>query len=244
MANVDFTDPAWDSVSIDGNPCTVIAAKVSWNTLDRDEETHVSDTAAHQGISLAGNFTFKFEYQYNNITNNPLVVPCGAFEAAETLQSLVDGTRDGIYFNQYQDDFRLHIKEAGVSVDSDTAPALAAATTYFITLDYVVATKTATLEIHTGAHHPGGVHVDLLSATGVAGVTLTTIMAPAALDDGLGNSTIDGFIQNLDLGAVAPSKGQVIIISKLLIPFLYLKQGKVKRRDFLKNTFLTLMGIR
>jgi len=211
MANVDFTDPAWDSVAIDGNPCTVIAAKVSWTTLDRDEETHVSDSAAHQGISLAGNFTFKFEYQYNNIggDNNPLVVAGGAFEAAETLQSLITNTRDGIYFNQYQDDFRVHIKEGGISVDSDTALALTAGTTYFLILDYVVATKTATLEIHTGAHHPGGVHVDLLSATGTAGVTLNYIMALAALDDGNTPHTIDGFIQNLDLGAVESSSSSL-----------------------------------
>lgn len=47
-------------------------------------------------------------------------------------------------------------------------------------------------------------------------------------------------------GAVAPppSGGQVIMISKLLIPCLYLKQGKVKRRDFLKNTFLASLGIK
>ena len=45
--------------------------------------------------------------------------------------------------------------------------------------------------------------------------------------------------------AVAPS-GQMItiIMSKLLIPSIYLKQGKTKRRDFLKNTFLASMGIK
>lgn len=38
--------------------------------------------------------------------------------------------------------------------------------------------------------------------------------------------------------------GQVIIISKLLFPVFWLKQGKNNRRDFLKTTFLSMIGIR
>lgn len=46
--------------------------------------------------------------------------------------------------------------------------------------------------------------------------------------------------------AAPPTGGQVItiIMSKLIVPSLYLKQGKVKRRDFLKNTFLASIGIK
>lgn len=45
---------------------------------------------------------------------------------------------------------------------------------------------------------------------------------------------------------VATGNGKVttIIMSKLIIPALYLKQGKHTRRDFLKNTFLASMGIK
>jgi len=243
MANVDFTNPAWDEVDAASN-ITVAATKVSWTTLDRDETSHVSDSAADQGISLAGDFTFKFEYQYNNIVGNPLVVAGGAFEAAETLQALITNVHDGIYLNQYQDDFRLHIKEDGATANFDSALALTAGTTYFITLDYVVATKTATLEIHTTAHHPGGSHVDLLSAAGSAGVTLAYIMGLAAYDDGESDQNIDGFIQNLDLGAVTPSGQIITIIMSMLLPIFWLKQGKKKRRDFLKNSILAMMGVR
>lgn len=46
--------------------------------------------------------------------------------------------------------------------------------------------------------------------------------------------------------AAAPTGGQVIriIMSKLIIPSIYLKQGKANRRDFMKNTFLASLGIK
>ena len=202
MANVDFTSPAWDETDEGGN-ITIAAAKVSWVGLaPRSELSHVSDSATDQGVSLAGDFTFKFEYQYSNLVDNPLLIVGGAFEVAETQQSQIDNSRDAVNFDQFQDDFRLRVRENGATINSDSALALTSGTTYFITLDYVVATKTATLEIHTGAHHPGGSHVDLLTATGSAGVTLAYIMALATRDDDSSSGTIDGFIQNLDLGAV------------------------------------------
>lgn len=46
--------------------------------------------------------------------------------------------------------------------------------------------------------------------------------------------------------AAPPSEGQVItvIMAKLLLPAFWLKQGKTKRRDFIKNTILTMLGMR
>ena len=46
--------------------------------------------------------------------------------------------------------------------------------------------------------------------------------------------------------APAPSGGQVIsiIMSKLLFPAFWLKQGENNRRDFLKNSFLSVIGIK
>lgn len=49
-----------------------------------------------------------------------------------------------------------------------------------------------------------------------------------------------------EVGAPPPAGGQFIMInmSKLIIPVIYLKQGKTKRRDFMKNTFLASLGIK
>ena len=202
MANVDFTSPAWDETD-EGTNITIAAAKVSWVGLaPRSELSHVSDSASDQGISLAGDFTFKSEYQFDNVVGNPLITAGSAFEVAGTIQSIIDNSRDAVSFDQYQDDFLVRVREDGSIINSDIASALSSGTTYFLTLDYVAGTKTATLEIHTGAHHPGGVHIDLLSAVGSAGVTLADIMAMATFDDNSSSGTIDGFIQNLDLGAV------------------------------------------
>ena len=60
MANVDFTDPAWDEED-SGNDITITASKVDCSTLQNQADAHVSDTAADQGVSLAGDFTHEFE---------------------------------------------------------------------------------------------------------------------------------------------------------------------------------------
>lgn len=48
------------------------------------------------------------------------------------------------------------------------------------------------------------------------------------------------------VAAAPPSGGQFIMInmSKLIIPVIYFKQGKTKRRDFMKNTLLASLGIK
>ncbi len=207
MANVDFTNPAWDEVDASGK-VTVAAAKVSWvGLLSRDEVSHVSDSAAHQGVSLAGDFTHKFECQLDNVDGNSFVTFWGAFENVGSLLERITADDDILNFFHYQDDMYVRVHEAGEIINSDSALALTEGTTYFVTIAYNATTKTLTADIHTGAHHPGGSHIDLLSAAGSAGVTVAHIMALASYDTsgGGGGVSSDGFIQNLDLGeAVVP----------------------------------------
>lgn len=246
MANVDFTNPAWDIVEEIDN-IDVIASKVSWNDLLRTHTSHVSDSATDQGVSLAGDFTHKFECQFSDITNSPHAVFWGAFENAKDFYSSIIDDDDSLSFYHSEDDFTAAIFEGGDKADDDKALALISGTTYFVTIDYVVATKTLTADIHTGAHHPGGVHVDLLTATGSAGVTVNYIMALASYDSGTAGHNADGFTQNLDIGAAAgvvvtPYYYRSGISSLLLLPFLWVNQKPNDRRSFLKNTLGAVFG--
>lgn len=246
MANVDFTSPAWDEVDAT-NKVTVAAAKVSWASLDsRFETSHVSDSAAHQGISLAGDFTHKFEFQVDNIVDAPLVVLWGAFENVGDFNARIVADDDLLAFYHFEDDVRVSLWEAGEVINEDTLLAFSQGTTYFVTKAYNATTKTLTADIHTGAHHPGGVHVDLLSAAGSAGVTVNHIMALSTFDNEGTNGSSDGFVQNLDLGAVVGVVPTPYYyrnsMAKLLLPLMWAKQGKVSRRDFVRNTGLTILG--
>ena len=200
MANTDFTGGAWTEVD-GGTYLTVTSSKVAWVDFDRNNTSHHSASAAGLGISLAGDFTHKLEVQYSNLTSSPYIVFWGAFQNVKNLKASIDASEDSLVFFQYQDDFYVVIYEDGVLRDSDKSSGMTAGTTYFITVSYVASTKTVTVEIHTGAHHPAGVHVDSWLLYGTAGISVAHVQVATSYNDGTG-SEADGFTQNLDLGAV------------------------------------------
>lgn len=64
-----------------------------------------------------------------------------------------------------------------------------------------------------------------------------------ALQDGSGNTP--GDIGALQAAAAAPVEGgQIIMImmSKLFIPFMWLKQDACNRRHFIRNTLASILG--
>ena len=199
MANTDFTGGAWTEVD-GGTYLTVTSSKVAWVDFDRNNTSHHSASAAGLGISLAGDFTHKFEVQYSNLTSSPYIVFWGAFQNVKNLKASLDASEDSLVLFQYQDDFYVVIYEDGVLRDSDKSSGMTAGTTYFITVSYVASTKTVTVEIHTGAHHPAGVHVDSWPLYGTAGISVAHVQVATSYNDGTG-SEADGFTQNLDLGA-------------------------------------------
>lgn len=239
------------------NDVTVIAAKVSWNDLDRNQTEHVSDS---KGVAhFSGDFTHKFECSFSDAA--PDNVSLWAFWALTNAQidfkALIDAGADAHLFTWYGNTatplFMLRLLEDGGLVsDQWTSPT--SGITYFVTVSRdddggVNNTGQVTAEIHTGDYHPAGVHKDLLTVDCSVGEQndFEYVCGLLSFDDNTTvNRTGDGFIQNLDLGVVAAPSGQVItiIMSKLLFPFFWLKQGKRKRRDFLKNSLLAMIGIR
>lgn len=85
------------------------------------------------------------------------------------------------------------------------------------------------------------------SATGV-GKYIYITPATTLLDPWVGGSSTTRINSMYAVWEAAAVEGEAqiisIIMSKLLFPFFWLKQGKTKRRDFLKNTFLASMGIK
>jgi hypothetical protein len=199
MAYVDFTSPAWDETD-EGNDITVAANKVTFTSHDNTDKGHVSDEDGHQSLDLTGNFRHKFECQLDAQSGTyPENNFWGVAEAQEDQQEMVDGSRDALLFRHYTDKFYVNVWEDGSVIDTDSTASITLGTTYYVTVEYVLSTKTLTAEIHTGAHHPAGTHVDLLTATGSAGVTLNYVFAYMSKDHG-GSGTASGFTQNLEYG--------------------------------------------
>lgn len=207
MATEDFT--TYDETD-EGTNVTVIAAKVSWVGVDRDETSHVSDS---KGVNhFSGDFTHKFEFQASNMDNSAQYSHWALANAQADSKTLVDASADFYHFRSrnaagtYQ--LRLFVVENG-SGTNDEWTGGAEGTTYFVTIsrdDDGGANNTGqlTAEIHTGDYHPGGVHKDLLTVDCSAGEQndFEYAFGFMSYDDNTTSRAGDGFTQNLDLGEV------------------------------------------
>lgn len=206
MATEDFT--TYDETDGGGN-VTVIAAKVSWNDMDRDETSHVSDSkgAAH----FSGDFEHKLEFQYSDLGTTPLVAYWVLANAQKNYRALIVDDEDAHVFRIYNDDVAISVLENGDST-VDESLNLTSGTTYFLTIardDDGGANSTGqlTADIHTGDYHPDGVHIDLLTVDCSVGEQndFEFVYGLASYNSGHANQTIDGFTQNLDLQEAPPA---------------------------------------
>jgi hypothetical protein len=199
----------------DTTELTITATKVSWDELDRDADVwcYADKGAAH----FAGDFTHTLDVQlidmdatsiaYNWVLSNAVDdwtgLDAATGEAADAygLRSYYDGSIRTLTLRMIQDS----------AVTSDTSVALADSTTYYLTITRdddggANGTGQLTCEIHTGALHPGGAHVDLLSLDSSAGEQndFRYIFACNCHNSGGSNIPCDGYTENLDLNEAAP----------------------------------------
>jgi len=205
MAIENFT--TYDETD-EGTNITVIAAKVSWNNLDRDETSHVSDS---KGVNhFSGDFAHKFEMQFSNeVGFYPLVYHWALANAQLDSKSLTDAGADAYLFGVYGDGdiLRLRILEDGTP--SSQTWGATAGTTYFITItrdDDGGANNTGQLKayVRTGSHS-GNLEATLTQDCSAGEQNdFEYVFGVMTYDSGDADRTFDGFTQNLDLGEAPP----------------------------------------
>lgn len=245
MAYEDFT--TYDETD-EGDNVTVAQNKVSWEDLARDETSHVS---SDKGVNhFGGDFEHLFECQYSGANGWEIHSYWAIANVQQNMKEIDDAGGDYQAFTNANEEFKLKVIENGGTSD-DTWADPVSGTTYYITL---------ARDDDGGANNTGQLtaEIRITSHSGELKATLTVDCAAGeqndfryvfglmSYDDGEGSAWADGYTENLDLQEAAPPAGGQMIsiqISKLL-PLFWLKQGKNRRRDFLKNTILAMLGMR
>jgi hypothetical protein len=195
----------------EGDNVTRIASKVSWDDLDRDESSHVSDSkgAGH----FSGDFEHKFECLWENHVGYGLVFYWALANVQEDWKTIDNASGDAQGFAFENENLGIYTLENG-GVDSDVYETPAESTLHYITVARdddggANGTGQITVEIHEGDYHPAGTHKDLLTIDCGAGEQndFEFVFGLMSFDDGTPNNTVDGYTQNLDLQEGAPPAG-------------------------------------
>lgn len=211
-----YENPATYDKTDGGGNLTIAGNKVSWNDLDRDETSHISDS---KGVNhFSGDFEHLFEIQLSDRNG----VPCGNWwvvaNAQSDLKALIDGAANAAYLQLWGTDIEFFVLEGGAEGGSG-AYGSADSTTYYITLkrdDDGGANNTGQyeVEIRTGSHTvPPGTLEDTLTRDCAAGgqFDFEFIYFVQSYDDAQGGNSFDGFTENLDLQEAAPPAGIPIL---------------------------------
>ena len=208
----------------EGTNVTVAINKVSWVDLDLDETSYLYKDKTVDYFD--GDFTHRFECQVSGRdAGDPIFAHWVIANAVGDLVALDGASEDFISF-EYQyfggvNLFSLVIYENGVDTFDDFLSPTDGVT-YFIIIardDDGGANNTGqmTAEIHTGAHHPNGVHVDLLSVDCSAGEQndFRYIYGVCSADYGNAGEDASGYTERLLLSGIPPAAaaGQIIFIN-------------------------------
>ncbi len=184
---------------------TVIAAKVSWDTMLRDNACHVSDS---KGVAFfSGDFTHKFEILFDGLQLSPLAAWYMLANSQLDIKALESASADTNMFYHYQDDMRMGAMEGG-SYNVDEYVSADLNTLHFITLsrdDDAGVNNTGQLVARVCTVNyfgeAGSVLKDTLTVDCSAGEQndFEYVFAVANYDTGFTNSWSDGYTQNLDL---------------------------------------------
>lgn len=199
MAYENFT--VYDEID-QGDNVTVITNKVSWSTLNGDQETHV---AISKGAAYFNNdFEHRFEVQFSNIVLWPEINHWAISNLKETIQTLKNSAEDFVCFGQYGIWTYLRVYENGNVSSQDFWFTPSTSTTYFVTLSYdrdgganSTGQYTAVIRINS---HTGTIQDTLTVDSPVGGQhDYEFIFALQNSGEGDANEYADGFTQNLDL---------------------------------------------
>jgi hypothetical protein len=144
--------------------------------------------------------------QFSNVTGNGFPIYWQLSNVVKDLKAMTTANDDYMVFNFYPTNFFIRIGESGGEITDSTSGAYVpvAATTYFVTMTYDKSGGAGGFGqlkayIRTGSH--SGTLRDTLSLDRTeAHVSWRYIYAGNTYDDNNGTS-VDGFTQNLDLGA-------------------------------------------
>ena len=151
MANENFT--TYDETD-EGTNVTVIASKVSWTQMDRDETSHVSDS---KGVGhFSGDFTHLFECLWENQSGYNIFMYWALANQQADYKTIDNASGDLQSFGNENNNFKLYVLENG-SPNTDTYLNPAESTLHYITLsrdDDGGANNTGQLValIRTGSH--------------------------------------------------------------------------------------------
>ncbi len=200
MAFEDFT--TYDETD-EGSTVTVTSSKVSFTSLTRDEEAHVSDSKGTAHFN--GDFTHQFECEVTASSGFNVTTFWGLANVQADLKTIIDASGDAIVFNAQVTvpQFYLQIVENGTP-NSNNSVNLTKGTRYYVTITRdddggVNNTGRVIAFIRTGSH--GGALFDtLLVDCGVGEQNdFEYVYGLMSFDDGVGGITMDGYTENLDL---------------------------------------------
>jgi len=244
MANEDFT--TYTEVD-ENNDITVTSSTVSWTSLSRGDNSYVYKD--HGVDHFDGDFTHQFEMLIENadvtVPRQVMWMIANAINNEEALISASEDLQNIFYYDNTN--LYLRVVEGGASASTDIFAAFVEGTPYFVTVsrdDDGGANNTGQLVavIRTGSHT--GTIQDTLTVDCSAGEQndFRYLYACATYDTGHNNRDCDGYTQDMDLNEGAPpaTTPQVIFISAM-IPAMWVAQGKVTRRQFLRNTGLCFL---
>lgn len=204
MAFENFT--TYDKTD-EGTNITVIASKVSWAGLGRDDSSHVSDS---KGVGhFSGDFAHKFECLWENEVEYGISIYWSLANQQGDFKEIRDASGDFLTFHNEDGTFVLNVDENGSSADQEVYAVPAESTLHFVTItrdDDGGANNTGQLValIRTGSHS-GNLEATLTADCSVGEQNdFEFVFGLMSYDDNQAPHSIDGYTQNLDLQEGAP----------------------------------------